>query len=75
MGREDLIETAFDLREYDPAETLDVGTMRVRFHEVPHYTPTYAVEIASADGGGRFTYGADTARTTSSCASPTAATC
>ncbi len=60
-GSEDLIETAFDLRAYDPAETLDVGTMRVRFHEVPHYTTTYAVGIASADGGGRFTYGADTA--------------
>ena len=29
--------------------------------EVPHYTTTYAVGIASADGGGRFTYGADTA--------------
>jgi ribonuclease BN (tRNA processing enzyme) len=60
-GNEDLIENAFELREYEPAEALDVGTLRVRFHEVPHFTTTYAVDIASTNGGGRFTYGADSA--------------
>ena len=60
-GNEDLIEKAFDLREYDPADVLEVGTLRVRFHEVPHFTTTYAVDISSANGGGRFTYGADSA--------------
>jgi ribonuclease BN (tRNA processing enzyme) len=35
--------------------------MRVRFHRVPHYLPTCAVDVASANGGGRFTYGADSA--------------
>jgi ribonuclease BN (tRNA processing enzyme) len=58
-GSEDLIEKAFDLREYDADAELSVGTMRVRFHEVPHFTTTFAVGIDSADGGGRFTYGAD----------------
>jgi ribonuclease BN (tRNA processing enzyme) len=58
-GNEDLIEGAFDLREYDPDEELEVGGLRVRFSEVPHYTTTYAVGISSTDGGGRFTYGAD----------------
>jgi ribonuclease BN (tRNA processing enzyme) len=60
-GNEDLIEKAFDLVEYDPDAVLEVGTLRIRFHEVPHYTTTYAVGISSRNGGGRFTYGADSA--------------
>jgi ribonuclease BN (tRNA processing enzyme) len=36
---------------------LEIGPMRVRFQEVPHFTQTHAVEIA-ADAG-RLTYGAD----------------
>jgi ribonuclease BN (tRNA processing enzyme) len=58
---EDHIERAFDLREYDPDDVLDVGAMRVRFHRVPHFLPTCAVDVASGNGGGRFTYGADSA--------------
>jgi ribonuclease BN (tRNA processing enzyme) len=58
-GREDLIETAFDLHEYDARDVLAVGPLRVRFHEVPHFTTTYAVDIAPGAGGPRFTYGAD----------------
>jgi ribonuclease BN (tRNA processing enzyme) len=58
-GNEDLIEKAFDLVEYDPDAGLEVGTLRIRFHEVPHFTTTYAVGISSSNGGGRFTYGAD----------------
>jgi ribonuclease BN (tRNA processing enzyme) len=60
-GPEDLIEKAFDLREYDAADALRVGTLLIRFHEVPHFTTTYAVDISSTNGGGRFTYGADSA--------------
>jgi ribonuclease BN (tRNA processing enzyme) len=56
-GKEDLIEGAFDLREYAPADVLQVGPLRVRFREVPHFTATQAVEIATP--GGRFTFGAD----------------
>ena len=56
-GSEDLVETAFDLREYRPDDVLEIGPMRVRFREVPHFTQTQAVEI-TADGG-RMTYGAD----------------
>src|SRR5207244_3463772 len=50
---------AFRLEEYDADSTLEVGTLRVRFHEVPHFTRTHAVELASTNGGGRFTFGAD----------------
>jgi ribonuclease BN (tRNA processing enzyme) len=57
-GSEDLIETAFDLREYRPDDVLEVGTLRVRFQEVPHFTRTHAVEFAAGDAG-RLTYGAD----------------
>jgi ribonuclease BN (tRNA processing enzyme) len=59
-GPEDLIEKAFDVREYEPGDCLELGSMRVRFHEVPHFMPhTNAVEFASTNGGGRFVYGAD----------------
>ena len=58
-GNEDLIENAFAMREYGPAEPLEVGPLRVRFQPVPHFTATNAVEIASSGGGGRITYGAD----------------
>ena len=37
--------------------------MRLRFQPVPHFTATNAVEIASRNGGGRITYGADHAPT------------
>ena len=61
-GNEDLIENAFDIVEYEPADVLDIGPLRVRFHPVPHYLPTCAIEVTSTtNGSGRFTYGADCA--------------
>ena len=57
-GNDDLIEAAFDVREYDPAETLHVGPLTIRFQPVPHFVPTNAVELVAA-AGGRFTFGAD----------------
>ena len=61
-GAEDLIDRAFDLHEYAPDEELAVGPLALRFHAVPHWLPTCAVDIRSAvDGSGRFTYGADSA--------------
>ncbi|HEY7151575.1 MAG TPA: MBL fold metallo-hydrolase [Solirubrobacterales bacterium] len=58
-GKEDLIETSFALEEYDADSTVEVGTLRARFQEVPHFTTTYAVDFVSTNGGGRFTYSAD----------------
>jgi ribonuclease BN (tRNA processing enzyme) len=56
-GNDDLIDRAFQLHEYDAPDTFQVGPFGVRFCEVPHYTPTYAVELSS--NGGRLTYSAD----------------
>lgn len=55
---EELIEQAFDVHEYDPDAELDLDGLRVRFHEVPHFVRTHAVQVRDADGGS-FTYGAD----------------
>ena len=55
--REEHIERAFELHEYDPGEEVEAGGLRLRFHPVPHFLPTNAVEIA-ADGA-RVTYSAD----------------
>jgi ribonuclease BN (tRNA processing enzyme) len=54
---EDLIEHAFEVHEYDPREELALGALQVRFHAVPHFIPTHAVQVR--DGGATFTYGAD----------------
>ena len=58
-GNEDLIENAFELIEFEPSDTIDVGTLRFTFQDVPHFTETFAIDIASTNGGGRITYGAD----------------
>jgi ribonuclease BN (tRNA processing enzyme) len=58
-GNDDLVEKAFDLHEYDGSEQLELGDLRVRFHAVPHFLTTHAMEISSSNGSGRFTYGAD----------------
>jgi ribonuclease BN (tRNA processing enzyme) len=57
-GTDELIERAFELHEYDAPDELAIGPFKVRFCEVPHYTRTYAVELAS-NGGARLTYSAD----------------
>jgi len=54
---EELIEQAFELHEYDPNDELLLDPLRVRFHEVPHFIRTHAVQVR--DAGGSFTYGAD----------------
>lgn len=56
-GDEELIQRAFTVREYDGPDELTVGPFAVRFCEVPHYTRTFAVEIAGQRG--RLTYSAD----------------
>ncbi|MFZ1997558.1 MAG: MBL fold metallo-hydrolase [Solirubrobacteraceae bacterium] len=56
-GQDDLIDRAFDVREYEADDVLSLGSLTVRFCEVPHYVVTFAVELACR--GARFTYGAD----------------
>ncbi|MGI8729142.1 MAG: MBL fold metallo-hydrolase [Solirubrobacteraceae bacterium] len=58
-GQPSLLESAFRLSEYDLDETIAIGGVLVRFAPVPHYIATNAIEVASANGGGRFTFGAD----------------
>jgi ribonuclease BN (tRNA processing enzyme) len=58
-GNEDLVEKAFDLHEYETPDVLEIGSLRIRFHEVPHFLETHAVDVTTTNGGGRFTFGAD----------------
>ena len=63
-GDEELILRAFDVREYDTRDELDIGPLKVRFHQVPHFLPnTNAVEFTCTKGGERLVYGADHAPT------------
>ena len=60
-GGEELIEEAFEVEEYESGAVLDVGDVRIRSHDVPHFLPhTNALELSTpGSGGGRLTYGAD----------------
>jgi ribonuclease BN (tRNA processing enzyme) len=58
-GNDDLIENAFHLEEYERNSSVRIGPLEARFHEVPHFTTTFAVDFRSQNGGGRFTFGAD----------------
>jgi ribonuclease BN (tRNA processing enzyme) len=58
-GNEDLIEKAFDMEEYAGSSTLSIGSVRISFQPVPHFTETFAMCIASSEGPGRIIYGAD----------------
>jgi ribonuclease BN (tRNA processing enzyme) len=60
-GSEDLIENAFELREYRPTETLEIGRLRIRFGEVPHFLHTCAVEFTVDGSDRRFTFSSDSA--------------
>ena len=58
-GNDDLIENAFRLEEYDADTRPEVGSLRIEFTSVPHFTETFALAIESMNGGGRIAYGAD----------------
>jgi ribonuclease BN (tRNA processing enzyme) len=53
----ELVEQAFCLIEYDPAQTIELGPLSLTFHAVPHYVATFAVQLRSARRS--FTFGAD----------------
>ena len=59
-GNEDLIENAFDLqrvrRRRACSRSARCGSASTT---VPHFTETFAIDVASTNGGGRITYGAD----------------
>lgn len=61
LNTERLIEDAFEVCEYDGSDVLEIGPLRIRFQHVPHFIPTWAVEVTSTNGSGRFTFGADNA--------------
>ena len=56
-GQEDLVDNAFAMHGYGADDELALGPLKLRFCEVPHYTLTHAVELAS--NGTRFTFSAD----------------
>src|SRR5215216_6841071 len=51
-GNEDLIESAFELEEYEESSRPEVGPLRFQFRSVPHFTETFAIRVGSSNGGG-----------------------
>ena len=58
-GPDDLIDNAFTIAEYDVRSSVRAGPIEARFHAVPHFTETFAVNLTSTESGGRLTFGAD----------------
>ena len=58
-GSGDLIENAFELREYDPSSELHIGGARLEFQPVPHYIPSNAIEVRADGSPRRLVFGAD----------------
>jgi len=58
-GNEDLIEKAFEIEEYHENSSLEIGSIAIHFHAVPHFIETFAICAESTNGGGKLTYGAD----------------
>ena len=55
----DFIGEVFDVRTYDPNETLRIGEMALRFAPTKHYISTFAIRCEAGDAS--VTYSADTA--------------
>ena len=64
--REEHIENAFRLEEYDPGDTVAVGDVELRFQPVPHFLPTHAVAASPTATRGSPT--APTRRPATTCA-------
>ena len=58
-GSDDLIERAFEIHEYDDSSPLEVGSLRVSFQRVPHFTETFAISVEPAGGGAKAVFSAD----------------
>ena len=59
-GNDDLIENAFELEEYAPGDSVDVGEITASFHPVPHFIDTFAVNITRRRQRAGSSYSADT---------------
>jgi ribonuclease BN (tRNA processing enzyme) len=57
--RDGFFDASFDAVEYDPASTIDVGGLRVRFVRGRHYVPAWGV-VVEAPNGARIGYTGDT---------------
>gem|GEM_PF-6187163 len=67
-----LLDEAFAISEYDTTQTVEIGSLSVRFQPVPHDLPCNAIQVR-CEAGGRFAFGADQGRRMRSTASPTTA--
>jgi ribonuclease BN (tRNA processing enzyme) len=50
----------FDLQEYDPATSLNLGEMTITFAPTVHAIPGWAMRFAAADGSGSIVFTSDT---------------
>ena len=56
----DFFDSVYDVREYDPAATLEICDLRLSFTKTRHYIDAFAIR-AECDDAGTITYSADTA--------------
>jgi len=56
---DDFVGEVFEVRTFDPEQTLSLGDVRLRFAATSHYIPTFALRVESGDAS--VAYSADTA--------------
>lgn len=56
----DFFTRALDVREYDPADSIDVGDLVVSFVPTRHFVPAWGVSVAGASGAPRIVISSDT---------------
>jgi ribonuclease BN (tRNA processing enzyme) len=58
-GNDALVDAAFATQEYAHDDVVELGDLQLRFALVPHYIPTFAIEVTPLSGGPRCVFGAD----------------
>jgi ribonuclease BN (tRNA processing enzyme) len=61
--RADYFDRVFAIEEFDPNAPLAIGPLTLRFAPTVHYTPCWAIRLASPSASGDLTYTADTGPT------------
>lgn len=59
-GDETLVESAFEIVEYDGEDVLGIGSLTVDFRAMTHFVPTWAIRVRD-EHAKTFVYGADSA--------------
>jgi ribonuclease BN (tRNA processing enzyme) len=59
-GADTFFTTVFDLAEYDPNGSVEIGNLTLTFAPTVHWVPCWSIRVSPANGSGDLVYTADT---------------